>query len=257
MTDKIAYAVDDSIAIIRLNRPEKKNAMDMDCYVQFADALQRAEADLAVDAILITGGEACFCSGNEVQGFLSVDSREASMAAILRFMETLHAATKPVLAAVSGPAIGIGTTLLLHCDLVLAADTARFAMPFVRLGICPEFGSSVLLQRYVGYQRANEILFFGEAFDAPTAHAMGIVNRVVPPAELAAAALEQARRLTALPRNALRASKALLKKGRGADLTAVFREEIDHVNRLLQMPEAREAFTAFIERRKPDFSKLG
>lgn len=257
MQDKVIYEPRDSIAIIRLNRPERKNAMDVDSYSQFADAIGRAEADKTIRAILVAGGEGIFCSGNDVQGFLGAkDSGTDPMVQTLRFMNALHGAAKPVVAAVGGPAIGIGATLLLHCDLIVASESARFQFPFVRLGICPEFASPLLLQRYFGYQRAVELLLLGEPLDVQSAHAAGMVNAVVPDARLMDTALESARRFAELPPNALRTTKALLKKTLPAQVADTFAEELALVGKLMVSDEAREAFTAFLERRKPDFSKF-
>ena len=169
-------------------------------------------------------------------------------------MHRISQASKPIVAAVSGAAVGIGTTMLLHCDLVYAADNATFAMPFVRLGLCPEIASSFLLPQLVGYQRAAEKLLLGEPFDAKEAQAIGLVNRVVPVAELLNVARAQAAALIALPTSALRATKRLMKAGQSDLIKSRIADEADQFRRLLVSPEAREALNAFFEKRKPDFS---
>jgi enoyl-CoA hydratase/carnithine racemase len=171
-------------------------------------------------------------------------------------MRALHGATKPVIAAVSGAAIGIGTTLLMHCDLVYCADNAKFAMPFTQLGLCPEFASSLLLPQLSGYARAAEKLLLGEAFGAQEAFDMGLVTRVLPAAELRAFAEQQAAKLVALPAASIRTTKALMKRPRLDAIQGAIAAENERFAAMLLAPEAKEAFTAFFEKRKPDFSKF-
>ena len=173
----IRFEVDGAIATVAFNRPEKKNAITAAMYQSAADALQAADANAAVRVIVITGDGGCFTAGNDLEDFLQRPPQGHDNP-VTQFMHALRTTTKPVIAAVPGLAIGIGTTLLMHCELVYAAETAKFAMPFTQLGLCPEFASSVLLPRMAGYQRAAEKLLFGEPFDAIEAEKMGLVNRV-------------------------------------------------------------------------------
>jgi enoyl-CoA hydratase/carnithine racemase len=169
-------------------------------------------------------------------------------------MVALRDAEKPVIASVSGMAIGIGTTLLMHCDLVYAADSARFAMPFTQLGLCPEFASSYLFPRLAGYQRAAEKLLLGEAFTADEAAQMGLVSKSMPADSLPSFVAAQAAKLSSLPAESLRITKQLMKKDLAAGIDTAMQEELQHFMRMLQGPDAKEAFSAFLEKRKPVFS---
>jgi enoyl-CoA hydratase/carnithine racemase len=171
-------------------------------------------------------------------------------------MQQLKNAGKPVVVAVSGAAVGIGTTLLMHCDLVYCADNAKFSMPFAQLGLCPEFASSLLFAQLAGYPRAAEKMLLGEAFLAPEALAMGLVARILPLDELVPFARAQAAKLVALPAASIRATKRLMKAGRTPAIDAAMVEENQLFSAMLQAPEAKEAFTAFFEKRKPDFSRF-
>ncbi|MGV3652998.1 MAG: enoyl-CoA hydratase [Noviherbaspirillum sp.] len=244
----------DGILGIEFNRADKKNAITAAMYQALADVLEDAQDDGAVRVIVLSGKPEVFTAGNDLKDFL--DNPPVSDAhPTLRFMRALRAADKPVLAAVAGAAIGIGTTMLLHCDMVYAADDAYFSLPFSQLGLCPEFGSSLLLPRIAGYQRAAEKLLLGEPFTAAEAHAMGLVNQVLPPDQLQLFVHAQAAKLAALPAASLRTTKRLLKGDQEA-LDRQMAEELQHFSRMLGAPEAKEAFTAFFERRKPDFSRF-
>jgi enoyl-CoA hydratase/carnithine racemase len=177
-------------------------------------------------------------------------------APVFQFLRALVSAEKPVVASVAGPAVGIGTTLLLHCDLVYAGDNASFSLPFTQLGLCPEAASSLLLQRVGGYQAAAEKLLLGEAFDAAEAQRMGFVNRVLPAGEVDAFAAAQAAKLAALPASSLRVTKSLMKRASHQELQTQMSEEAVHFGKMLLAPEAREAFKAFFEKRKPDFRQF-
>lgn len=239
---------------IAFNRVDKKNAITAAMYQALAEALEDAQDDSAVRVIVLAGKPEVFTAGNDLKDFL--DNPPVSDAhPTLRFMRALRAADKPVLAAVAGAAIGIGTTMLLHCDMVYAADDAYFSLPFSQLGLCPEFGSSLLLPHIAGYQRAAEKLLLGEPFTAAEAHAMGLVNQVLAPDQLQPFVHAQAAKLAALPAGSLRATKRLLKGGQEA-LDASMANEMQQFGRMLGAPEAKEAFTAFFERRKPDFSRF-
>lgn len=245
----------DGILSIEFNRPERKNAITGAMYMAMTNALNEGEADPSVRAILISGKPEVFTAGNDLEDFLK-NPPTGLDSPVSQFMHALSGAGKPVVAAVAGNAVGIGTTLLMHCDLVYAADNAKFAMPFTQLGLCPEFCSSVLLPRLAGYARAAEKLMLGEAFGADEALAMGLVSKVLPVDQLQAHARAQAAKLVALPASSIRITKRLMKAHDSASLRATMHEEMQHFSTMLQAPEAKEAFQAFFEKRKPDFTKF-
>jgi enoyl-CoA hydratase/carnithine racemase len=248
------------ILTIEFNRPERKNAITAAMYQTVADALADANSDSAVRAILLTGKPEIFTAGNDLDDFLKnsapVPGVSSDSRPVFQFMRALSGCTKPVVAAVSGAAIGIGTTMLMHCDLVYAADTAKFSLPFSQLGLCPEFASSLLLPQLAGYPRAAEKLLLGEAFPAQEALEMGLVAKVLPAAELLPFAQQQAAKLVALPAASVRTSKSLMKRPREEAIQAALAAENERFSAMLQGLEAKEAFTAFFEKRKPDFSKF-
>jgi enoyl-CoA hydratase/carnithine racemase len=254
MAEHIVVSVQDRILTLRLDRPEKKNALTRGMYLGMIEALKQAETDSNIRVVLITGTDACFTAGNDLMDFANAKPGETSPAIL--YLQTLASAQKPVMAAVAGVAVGIGTTMLLHCDLVYAAPDARFQLPFVNLGLCPEAGSSALLPSLVGHRRAAELLYFGEPFDAEAARDLGIVNTVVDSNELISAAAAKARQLAEKPPSALRTTKALLKRGSAAIIAEAMAKETEQFAALLQGPEAREAMMAFMQRRKPDFSQF-
>ena len=237
------------------NRVDKKNSITSAMYVAMADALAQSEADAAVRAVVLQGHETIFSAGNDIADFFNAPPSTQD-APVFRFMRAVSSFPKPLLAAVCGPAVGIGTTLLLHCDLVYAGDNAAFSMPFVNLGLCPEFASSYLAPLLMGYGRAAEALLLGEPFLAESALEMGLISRIVPPAEAAALAQRQAQKLAAKPISALMETKRLMKKGQASQVAERIGEEAQSFGRMLHEPAAREAFTAFMEKRKPDFSKI-
>jgi enoyl-CoA hydratase/carnithine racemase len=196
-----------------------------------------------------------FCAGNDIADFLNHPPSTPD-APVFRFLRSIAAFPKPVLAAVAGPAVGIGTTLLFHCDLVYAGDNAAFAMPFVNLGVCPEAASSLLAPQMMGYHRAAEALLLGEPFMAEAALEIGLVNRVLPPTEVNSYVQVQARKLAAKPLSSLLETKRLMKAGQVALVQKQMNEEAESFGRMLTEPAAKEAFGAFMEKRKPDFSKL-
>ncbi len=250
----------DGILTIEFNRVERKNAITGVMYQAMADALVDAETDDTVRAILIAGKPEIFTAGNDLDDFMKnsapVEGVPAEMRPVFQFMRALSGSSKPVVAAVSGAAVGIGTTLLMHCDLVYAADNAKFSMPFSQLGLCPEFASSLLLPQLAGFPRAAEKLLLGEAFLAQEAYDMGLVSKVLPLAELRPYAARQAAKLVALPAASIRATKSLMKRSRTAAITETMGAENALFGAMLLAPEAKEAFTAFFEKRKPDFSKF-
>ena len=255
MAEHIVVSVQERVLSIRLDRLEKKNALTRGMYVGMIEALQQAESDVNVRVVLISGTQDCFTAGNDLMDFANAKPGETSEAIL--YLQALVAAQKPVIAAVGGVAVGIGTTMLLHCDLVYAASDARFQLPFVNLGLCPEAGSSMLLPGLMGHRRAAELLFFGDPFNAEAARALGIVNTVVPSGgELLATAMAKAQLLAEKPPAALRTTKALLKRSTTESIADAMTAETGKFAALLQGPEAREAMMAFMQRRKPDFSKF-
>lgn len=255
----ILTRIEQGVLTIEFDRLDKKNAITAAMYQQMADALRAAAGDDAVRAIVVRGKDEIFTAGNDLEDFLKrppSSEEDAAKAPVFQFLYEISHAVKPLVAAVSGPAVGIGTTLLLHCDLVYAAEGARFSLPFVQLGLCPEAASSLLLPRLAGYQRAAEKLLLGEPFHAQEAQQIGLVTRVVPAAELHDFALAQARKLAALPASSLRETKRLMKGFDTAQMETQMAQEGAVFRRLLQSPEAKEAFTAFFEKRKPDFTKF-
>lgn len=257
---EILTSIADGILTIEFNRPERKNAITAVMYQTMADALVAADTDAAVRAVLIIGKPEIFTAGNDLDDFMKnskpVEGVPAEARPVFQFMRALSGCSKPVVAAVSGAAIGIGTTLLMHCDLVYASESAKFSMPFAQLGLCPEFASSMLLPQVAGYQRAAEKLLLGEAFLAQEALQMGIVSRVLPADELVAFAKGQAAKLVALPAASIRTTKALMKRSRTGAINDTMAAENDKFGAMLLAPEAKEAFTAFFEKRKPDFSQF-
>lgn len=244
------------ILTIEFNRPEKKNAITAAMYQAMADAIKDAENDHAVRAILIIGKPEVFTAGNDLDDFLKNSASLGTDRPVTQFMRALSTAAKPVVAAVSGNAVGIGTTLLMHCDLIYAAENAKFALPFSQLGLCPEFASSMLLPQMVGYPRAAEKLLLGDAFSAQEAYDMGLVSRVLPLPDLVPVAHAQAAKLAALPASSLRTTKRLMKMAQADAIQERMLEENKHFGEMLASNEAKEAFTAFFEKRRPDFTKF-
>ncbi len=251
---EILTHVDSGVMTITLNRLERKNSITSVMYGVLADALESANHDPAVRAVVIQGHETIFSAGNDIGDFLKMPPSTPD-APVFRFLRGISSFPKPIVAAVCGPAVGIGTTLLLHCDLVYAGDNAAFSMPFINLGLCPEAASSFLAPQLMGYPRAAEALLLGEPFMAETALEMGLINRIVPPAEVNALAQRQALKLAAKPLNSLLETKRLMKKGNAGMVSERILEESVSFGRMLQEPAAREAFAAFMQKRKPDFSK--
>lgn len=254
MDDTVLVSRNDSVMEIRLNRPEKRNALTRAMYDAVGAAFTDADADPAIRAILLTGTGDTFTSGNDIKDFQDRGGAGGPRGGS-RFLPVLSSLQKPLVAAVNGAAIGVGTTMLLHCDLIVAARSARFVMPFTSLGLVPEAASSLLVPRLLGHQRAAALLLLGEALDAPTALDWGFVNRVVEDAALLPTAREMAARLAALPAQAVRLTKRLMKQG-APDVAGRIAEEIGLFTERLASPEAQEAFAAFMEKRKPDFSRL-
>lgn len=256
MNDTVRTALADGVFRIEMARPEKKNALTAEMYQQMADALASAEADPAVKVILISGAGGNFTAGNDLADFLDKPPMDES-APVYRFIEGFSKLQKPFVAAVEGVAIGVGTTMLLHCDLVYAAATTRFALPFANLGLTPEAASSLLLPLRAGHARAAEMLMLGEVFTAQIALDAGIVNTVLPEGTVLEYALERCRKLTAQPAASIRLTKQLMKRAQMALIGETMSVEAEIFRQRLDSPEAKEAFAAFLEKRKPDFSNFG
>jgi enoyl-CoA hydratase/carnithine racemase len=234
---------------------DKKNAITSTMYAAMADAVAQAGADPSVRVVVFQGHESIFSAGNDIGDFLS-QPPTTQESPVFRFLRGIATFEKPLLAAVAGPAVGIGTTMLFHCDLVYAGDNAAFSMPFVNLGLCPEAASSLLVPRMFGYHRAAEALLMGEPFFAEAAQEVGLVNRVVPPTEVNDYTQAQARKLAAKPLTSLIATKRLMKGAGQQEVLQKMDEEGQSFGRMLREPAAKEAFGAFMAKRKPDFSKL-
>ncbi|MFT3858435.1 MAG: enoyl-CoA hydratase [Aquabacterium sp.] len=246
------------VLTLTFNRLDKKNAITAAMYTALAEALEAVAQDDSVRVAVIQGAVEVFTAGNDLADFRNNPpdmTPGAEPAPVVRFLNILRSFPKPLLAAVAGPAVGIGTTLLLHCDLVYAADNAAFSLPFVNLGLCPEAGASLLLPHLVGYPRAAEKLLLGEAFYAEEALEMGLVNRILPPTEVNSYTQAQAAKLAAKPMASLKATKALLKMGQ-TQLKPVMDAELKLFGELLRGPAAKEAIAAVMEKRKPDFSRF-
>jgi enoyl-CoA hydratase/carnithine racemase len=256
MSEHLQIERDGGLLTLRMNRPDKKNALTRAMYAGMAAALDEADADRSVRAVLLTGGESCFTSGNDVADFIQAPPSGLN-SEVFQFMRALFDFSKPVVAAVAGPAVGIGTTLLLHCDLVYVTRDAQLKMPFVSLGLCPEYGSSLILPQLLGHARAAELLLLGESFSGEQAAQWGIANQAL---DDGAAALGKAReaalRFLQLAPSAVVDSKRLMRAPGREELRRVIEEEGALFGQRLRSPEAIEALTAFMQRRKADFSRF-
>jgi enoyl-CoA hydratase/carnithine racemase len=240
---------DAGVLEIALDRPQKKNALTSQMYAALAEALRDADSDDAIHVILFRGNGDSFCAGNDLEDF-SRNAPAVEDAPVFRFLETAVRAAKPFVAAVHGSAVGIGTTLLLHCDLVYAAADARFALPFTRLGLVPEFASSYLLPLIAGYQRAAELLLLGEPFDATKAHEAGFVTRIVASHEVLDTARGAARKLAELPPKSVQRTKALMRGPLLGSVQSQMKAESTWFRSMLAEPAARAALESFLARRK-------
>ncbi|MDO4245661.1 MAG: enoyl-CoA hydratase [Deinococcus sp.] len=251
----ILCSTENGVMTLTINRPDKKNSLTLAMYKALADHLEQAQADAEVRVVVLQGHPQIFSAGNDIADFLSL-SGSVQDSPITRFLRTVATFPKPLVAAVSGAAVGIGTTMLLHCDLVYASDTALFSLPFVDLGLCPEAASSLLLPQRLGHQRASAALLLGEPLSAQAALDAGLVNAVVPTEEVTALAQAQAQKLAAKPLGAVLETKRLIKEGQQQAVLTHMGAEEAVFGRLLREPAAREAFTAFLEKRRPDFRGL-
>ena len=250
----IEATIENQVAIIRFARPQKKNAITREMYATLTQAVQDAGANAAVRSLLFTGQPGVFTAGNDLQDFMlhAADGEPPSVA----FMRALVDCEKPVIAAVTGLAVGIGATMLLHCDLVYVADDARLITPFVGLGLVPEFASSLLLAARVGHARAAAMLMLGDPIDAAAAVALGIANAALPAGEVFGHAQHAAERFNALAPSAVRETKRLMKRPDADAVSLAIETEVAAFMRRLGAPEAKEALTAFFDKRKPDFSRF-
>ena len=251
----IKTATLNGVATVEIARPEKKNAITQAMYQQMADAINAAAADASVRAVLITGQPGIFTSGNDIEDFMQRPPGDLESPAFV-FMKALMGCEKPVIAAVTGAAIGIGTTMLLHCDFVYVSDEARLAMPFVSLGLVPEFASSLIVPQLMGNARAAEKILLGDPFTGADAVEVGIANAVLPANEVVNHARRVAERFNALPPGAVRETKKLMRRARSQAALETIGIEGKVFAERLQSPEAKEAFSAFFQKRKPDFSKF-
>ncbi|WFC62803.1 enoyl-CoA hydratase [Pseudomonas sp. REST10] len=256
MNEHLHIERDGGLLTLRMQRPDKKNALTRAMYAGMAEVLDAAERDASVRVVLLTGGETCFTSGNDVADFIQAPPAGLN-SEVFQFMRALFDFSKPVVAAVAGPAVGIGTTLLLHCDLVYVSGDAQLKMPFVNLGLCPEYGSSLILPRLLGHARAAELLLLGQGFSGEQAAAWGIANQALDGgAATLRAAHEAALRFLDLAPSAVADSKRLMRAPGREELRKVIEEEGALFGQRLRSPEAIEALSAFMQRRKPDFSRF-
>jgi enoyl-CoA hydratase/carnithine racemase len=245
----IKYSIDKQVFVIQIHRPEKKNALLASMYHALADGLKLADQTESVNVVLLKGVDDCFTSGNDVNSFVgnaAADEERPSTS----FMHALFETRKPIVAAISGLAIGIGTTLLFHCDLIYASENCFLQLPFTRLGVCPEAGSSFLLPRQIGHQRAAELLLLGDRFSAEKARDYGIVNEVLPQDQYLEYALNRSHELASLPPLAVQKSKQLMKRGLESVLPDTIKLELEEFSSLLQTPAAQAIVQAFLERKK-------
>jgi enoyl-CoA hydratase/carnithine racemase len=248
MTDHVIVTDDGPIRILRLNRPAKKNALTDQMYETLAESLENAAVSKTVRCVVITGGPAAFSAGGDLQDFLHAAQHEGLRPQVMRFLHRLPHAGKPLIAAVQGVAIGIGTTMLLHCDYVVAAIDARFSTPFANLGLVPEAGSSLLMPRLMGTRRAFELLVMGRPLDADEAKELGLVNAVVPAGEVEPEAMKAARLIAALPVEAVAAARRLI-RGPTAEIVKRIDEEAEIFRIRIKSAEAKAAFEAFLTRK--------
>ena len=246
----INLTIKDNILTIIINRPSKKNALTQAMYTAMADAIHSADEDASVHVIFIRGSQGCFTSGNDLRDFLAVTQDNMETSPVGRFLLAISGVKKPIVAAVEGPAIGIGTTLLLHCDIVFAAQTARFQLPFVNLGLCAEGSSSYLLPKIAGHQKAAELFFLGELFSSDDAKEIGFVNHICDDKNVINDAMACAQKLSEKPPAALILIKSQLKRSDLEKTQAVLEEEFRSFMERLTTQEAKEALNTFFNRRE-------
>jgi len=257
MSEHIKTALTDGVLTVTLARADKKNALTQAMYTALAEASERARTDDAVRVLLFKAEGGSFSAGNDIMDFIALGSQGAAAGdmPVFRFLKAMADLDKPAVAAVRGRAVGIGLTLLLHCDLVVVGDDALLSAPFINLALAPEAASSLLLPAAIGHQRAFEIFALGEPIDGPTAVAWGLANRLVPSADVDAVAADLAAKLAARAPNSIRKTKRLMRDAEA--LWGLMQREGEAFGSQMRSPEAMEAFTAFTQKRAPDFSKVG
>lgn len=241
--------VAEGVRQITMNRPDRRNALDRATYQGLIDALAAADADAGVRAIVLTGAGGCFTSGNDIKDFAAAAATGVGARIAIDFLGAISTTKKPIVAAVEGFAVGIGTTMLLHCDLAFAGKGASFRLPFVALGLCPEGGSSYLLPLIAGSKRAAELLMLGEVFSPEVAQEAGLLNAVTEAGEALPLAVEKAKALAALPPQSVALTKLLLKRGSAAATAETIATEARHFGERLMSAEAQAAFAAFLMKR--------
>ncbi|WP_420598542.1 enoyl-CoA hydratase-related protein [Neptuniibacter sp.] len=248
MTDLVLYTVNDGVAEITLNRPDKKNAITLNMYEQAVSYLEQAASDEHVRVILFRGKGQSFCAGNDIQDFVSGMGSRENLKGVVSFLHQIATYKKPLLAAVQGNAVGIGTTMMMHCDLVVAAEDLKCQMPFVHLGLVPEAGATLIIPSMLGQRQAFELLVEGRPFGAEKAQQSGLVNEIAKVETYMDAARERAQALARLPKEAVLESKRLMKKQYQENLLAVIDEELEVFYERLFSEEARQAFMAFLQK---------
>lgn len=254
MTDLVSIELDENVLLITLNRPDKKNALTMEMYDAVEKAIQRAEQERGIKVVVLTAAGDMFCAGNDIADFLSVPS-VTDDTPVNRFLHRIAGTDIPILAAVNGRAVGIGTTMLMHFEKVYAVETALFSTPFVNLALVPEAASSLLMPKVLGYQRAARMLVLGESLSATEAMSCGLVSEICSPEQLLETAMADAKRIAKLPKSAMRTAKRLMRRA-DEPLDARIRFEMNEFGQALQSPEAKEAMSAFMEKRPVDFSQF-
>lgn len=257
MSEHIRTELADGVLTVALNRPEKKNAITQAMYAGLSEAVERAKTDGDVRVVLLRAEGDSFSAGNDIGDFIAIGSQtdQPFDMAVFRYLKALADLDKPLVAAVKGRAVGIGLTMLLHCDLVVVAEDALLSVPFVNLALAPEAASSLLLPAAIGHQRAFELFALGEAIDGRTALAWGLANRAVPAAEVEATAADLAAKVAARAPNSIRKTKGLMRDAEA--LWVLMQREGEAFGSQMKSPEAMEAFMAFTQKRAPDFSKGG
>ncbi len=252
MSDTILSKIEDGIFYLTINRPEKRNALTNAMYLDLIDAIADYEKNDSARVLLLSGTPECFTAGNDMSDFLKnppVDDNSASPT----FLRVLSKTKKPLMAAVNGPVVGIGATMLLHFDLVYAGASAKFMLPFCNLGICPEGGTTLLLPSMIGHKKACELMMFGEAFDTQIAKECGFINDYFSNEEYLEKTITKAKRLVAQPASSIRLTKQMLKRNQEQAMVETLYYEGVQIRSSLKTPESKEAMSAFAQKRRPDF----